>query len=103
LINVVINAAHACIEQKDKAGVITISTSSDTDFILSIADNGIGIDDETMDKIFDAFFTTKEPGIGTGLGLPLCEMIIKDHKGRIEINSTLGEGTVVSVHLPLRA
>ena len=67
---------------------------------ISIADNGTGIKDEVRPKIFDPFFTTKEVGDGTGLGLSIVLGIINDHKGKIEVHSTLGEGSEFVITLP---
>ncbi|RAM50321.1 MAG: histidine kinase [Hapalosiphonaceae cyanobacterium JJU2] len=68
---------------------------------VRITDNGCGIEPKNQDKIFDPFFTTKEVGKGTGLGLWICYQIIQKHQGKIEVNSLLGEGTTVTVTLPL--
>jgi PAS domain S-box-containing protein len=68
--------------------------------LLTISDNGSGIDPEVQQHIFEPFFTTKEIGKGTGLGLATCYSIIKQHGGTIKIDSTLGIGTTVTVYLP---
>lgn len=68
---------------------------------LRIADNGPGIPEDELQAVFDPFFTTKSDG--TGLGLAICHSIIRRHEGEIEVESTEGEGTVVSIHLPLAA
>jgi signal transduction histidine kinase len=68
---------------------------------LSVADDGCGIAPENLPKVFDPFFTTKEVGRGTGLGLPICQSIVEQHGGTIEIKSKgLGKGTLVTVKLP---
>ncbi|MCP6763110.1 MAG: ATP-binding protein [Fischerella sp. CENA71] len=68
---------------------------------VRITDNGCGIEPKNQDKIFEPFFTTKDVGKGTGLGLWICYQIIQKHQGKIEVNSLLGEGTTVTVTLPL--
>lgn len=68
---------------------------------LIISDNGEGIDPSVMPKIFDPFFTTKNFGMASGLGLSAIYGIVKQHYGNIEVNSTLGKGTSVSITLPL--
>jgi PAS domain S-box-containing protein len=68
--------------------------------LLTISDNGSGIDPEAQQHIFEPFFTTKEIGKGTGLGLATCYSIIKQHDGTIKIDSTRGVGTTVTVYLP---
>lgn len=66
---------------------------------ISISDNGIGIPEEELAKVFDLFFTTKDKG--TGLGLAICRKIVEDHGGTVSIRSTQGKGTEVEVSLPL--
>ena len=66
--------------------------------VITIRDDGKGIAEADMERIFDPFFTTKKEG--TGLGLPICRKIVEDHGGRIEINSSKGEGTAVTVTMP---
>jgi signal transduction histidine kinase len=80
-------------------GEIRVSTASDADVIkITIKDNGSGIDGSIINKVFDPFFTTKAKG--TGLGLFVCQQIITMHKGKIEITSEQGKGTVVKIRLP---
>lgn len=68
---------------------------------ISVADNGCGIAPENLSKVFDPFFTTKEVGKGTGLGLPICQSIVEQHGGTIEVKSEgIGRGTTVTVKLP---
>ncbi|AKG20774.1 hybrid sensor histidine kinase/response regulator [Calothrix sp. 336/3] len=68
--------------------------------IITVADNGIGIKNELLDRIFEPFFTTKEFGKGTGLGLSTVMGIIKGHGGFITVKSTLGKGTTFQIFLP---
>lgn len=87
-------------------GVLSVGLEdSDTEVIISIADNGTGISKENMDKIFTPFFTTKELGKGTGLGLPLIYGIVKMHKGNITVTSNAdpaegATGTTFTLNLP---
>jgi PAS domain S-box-containing protein len=67
--------------------------------VLSVSDNGIGMSEETLSKIFHPFFTTKPVGKGTGLGLPIIYGIAKDHGGWVDIRSKLGEGSTFKVYL----
>ena len=68
---------------------------------LDLIDTGCGMDDETQAQVFDAFFSTKRGG--SGLGLPTARKIIEAHGGRITLQSELGRGTQLTVHLPMPA
>ncbi|MEC4811993.1 MAG: ATP-binding protein [Scytonema sp. PMC 1069.18] len=83
--------------------IATIDTSANSEpsVCIQFVDNGSGIEPKLQDKIFDPFFTTKEVGKGTGLGLWICYQIMQKHRGNIKVNSVLGEGTTVTLTLPL--
>jgi len=68
---------------------------------ILIKDNGNGIAPQHISKIFNPFFTTKEAGKGTGLGLSISYGIIKEHKGRVYVESKMGEGAVFFIELPV--
>ena len=98
LLNLVMNAFQAMGEE---GGEITLSTAVDgEDVVFTVRDNGPGISEEIRDKIYDPFFTTKESGAGTGLGLAIARQAVEDHRGRIEVDSTPGEGTEFRVYIP---
>lgn len=103
-LNIITNAIHA-IRQKygDKtSGVITIRTKSFDDYItVEFLDNGIGMDEMTQHKIYEPFFTTKEVGEGTGLGMSIVYNTIKKHNGTIKLVSKVGEGTSFIIRLPI--
>jgi signal transduction histidine kinase len=65
---------------------------------ISVEDSGEGIDPETLKKIFNPFFTTKEKG--SGLGLPIVKSILESHQGTIKVESRSGQGTTVIINLP---
>jgi len=69
--------------------------------LITIADNGHGMSEEELDRIFDPFYTTKSVGEGTGLGLSVVHGIISNHKGSVVASSSLGKGTVFKIYLPL--
>jgi signal transduction histidine kinase len=100
--NLLINAAHAIQAKGDEVGEITICTWCDHEHVfVSIADNGCGIPPEHIDKIFDAFYTSKEVGKGTGLGLSISSEIIRKHGGEISVATEPGVGSTFTVRLPL--
>jgi signal transduction histidine kinase len=103
LINLLDNAVDAC----DKGGSVTIGTLDhagsnyrEQGVVIELADTGVGIPPEMLPKVFELFVTTKAPGKGTGLGLVICQEIVKAHGGTISIASQLGTGTTVTVFLP---
>ena len=99
-LNLFLNAFDA---MKDKPGELCVRTGRKSDgwLFASIKDNGCGIAPESMKKLFMPFFTTKEIGMGTGLGLHVSYGIVRDHGGEIRVESTPGEGTAFIVELPL--
>jgi signal transduction histidine kinase len=100
IMNLLINAADALESSPNQPPEIVVQTAVvDNRALLSVKDNGCGMNQETLDRVFEAFFTTKRRG--TGLGLSLCYSIVTGHNGTIEIHSTPGEGTSVLVNLPL--
>jgi two-component system NtrC family sensor kinase len=102
IMNLLINAMDVLEGQHERAPAITISTHGEANGIrLTVEDNGRGMDQATLSRVFEAFFTTKPAGKGTGLGLSLCYSIMKKHGGSIEIDSTADVGTRVQVLFPL--
>jgi signal transduction histidine kinase len=96
-LNIVLNSIQA---MDGVGGMLTIESSADEGAIsIIVKDTGIGIPKENLSKIFNPFFTTKRDG--TGMGLAIAYNIINDHSGKIEVNSSLGNGTTVKVVLPL--
>ena len=68
-------------------------------FVIRVADNGIGMDEETVHRVFEPYFTTKSNG--TGLGLTMVYKIIKEFSGDITVQSYPGEGTIFTISLPI--
>ncbi len=98
--NILINASQSI---ENKRGNILVSTSrpNNREVVLRVSDDGKGMDEKTIKQIFDPFFTTKRNKGGTGLGLSIAYGIIKEHKGRIEVESKIGSGTTFSIYLPI--
>ncbi|MFT5697412.1 MAG: two-component system cell cycle sensor histidine kinase/response regulator CckA [Desulforhopalus sp.] len=115
LINLCTNAFHA---MEELGGTLQISLKERSlsqeelphgweveagDYVcLSVVDTGIGISKEVIERIFDPYFTTKEPGKGTGMGLSIVHGIVKNMAGFISVKSDFGKGTRVDVYLPIR-
>ncbi|MFH2057451.1 MAG: ATP-binding protein [Pseudomonadota bacterium] len=106
LFNLVTNARDAINERIETAidtldGKIEITTFWDNHNVgITIQDNGIGIQPDQMDSIFESFYTTKAMGEGLGLGLPIIQGIVKDYNGTVSVKSTPGKGASVRILFP---
>lgn len=114
LMNLCTNAAHA---MEDKGGILEMGMKDiiiDNQMIgeilelkpghymeITVSDTGSGIDQSIVEKIFEPYFTTKEPGEGTGMGLALVHGIVESYRGKIKVESTLGKGTMFTLYLPI--
>jgi two-component system, NtrC family, sensor kinase len=97
--NILVNAAQSI----KKEGVIKIITRVENEYVkITISDTGCGIPPENIPKVFNPFFTTKEVGKGTGLGLNVAYNIVKKHNGSIDVKSKLGEGTSFVISIPVK-
>jgi PAS domain S-box-containing protein len=97
LVNLVKNAMQAMT----KGGTLTLQTGQNADAVwVSVSDTGGGIPQEQINRIFEPFYTTKKKG--TGLGLMIVQRIVRQHRGHIELESHVGQGTMFRVWLPLR-
>jgi two-component system, NtrC family, sensor kinase len=109
ILNLITNAFYAVAEKKklvegEYEPVVTVSTKKNGDKVfITVADNGNGIPEKVLDKIFQPFFTTKPTGQGTGLGLSLSYDIIKAHSGEINIHNNPGEGAEFIITLPINS
>jgi two-component system NtrC family sensor kinase len=100
LLNLIFNAIEAMPDGGDLKVTLKPDDAGKKAWII-IEDSGCGIPEEHLDKIFDPFFTTKEEGEGTGLGLSIVYGVVKNHDGRIEVHSRMGQGTSFSLCFPL--
>ncbi|MBU2511616.1 ATP-binding protein [bacterium] len=100
LTQVLINLIRNALEASERYDTITIDSmvNEDSGWVLQIKDNGAGISKENLNHIFDIYFTTKKNG--TGLGLYICQKIIKAHDGSIELQPNMAKGITVSIKLP---
>ena len=102
-LNLIVNAAHAMEDKRGSRGRLGVRTRIDGDHVeVAISDTGCGIAEAHRDRIFDAFFTTKEVGRGTGQGLAISRSIVVDrHGGTLTFDSKLGIGTTFYVRIPI--
>ncbi|MHB0874953.1 MAG: GAF domain-containing protein [Anaerolineae bacterium] len=101
--NLLLNARDAIVRAQRREGRVELraGAAGDGTAYISVSDNGTGIGDEDRERLFQPFHTTKTAGQGLGLGLYNAYNIVKQHGGRIEVLSKLGEGSTFTVHLPL--
>jgi len=99
LVNLVVNS----LQSISGAGTITVQTKlCDNNVCLGVEDTGCGMNKDVLDKIFVPFFTTKDVGHGTGLGLPVVHGIVSAHGGLINVESKIGKGTRFEIKLPVK-
>jgi len=101
-LNLLLNAAQALPDDRAAEHEVRVTTSVDVGgwANVDVRDTGCGIPAELLGRIFDPFFTTKPAGIGTGLGLGICQEIVSGLGGAIEVESTVGRGSLFRVRLP---
>ncbi len=119
MLNLCINARDAMTEQPEGkvSGTLTIETGcvegaflrgrfpgarEDRYVLVRVRDTGVGMDEATRERIFEPFFTTKPPGKGTGLGLAVVYGVVNGHQGFIDVESSPGSGTTISLYFPVR-
>ena len=102
LINLIVNASQAIRESGQRRGRIDLLVNSDADNVyIKLRDNGVGIPEEIRERIFDYFFTTKERGVGTGQGLPICRKLIQDDfNGDLTLSAEYTDGAEFVIRLP---
>jgi signal transduction histidine kinase len=106
ILNLINNAFYAIDEKKKQIGdeyepIVSVSTKKNNGKVeIRVKDNGNGIPQKVLDKIFQPFFTTKPTGQGTGLGLSLSYDIVKAHGGELKVETKEGEGSDFIIELP---
>ena len=97
-VNFISNAVHA----SRPGGCVTVRAESQPRGVrVEVRDRGCGMTPEQVDRMFDPLFTTRQNEGGSGLGLSISHRIIEEHEGTVEVRSRLGEGTTVTLNLPL--
>jgi signal transduction histidine kinase len=101
LLNLIMNAAEAMSTIVDRKRLLSIKTQAHEahDVLITVTDCGTGIDPEAMDRIFEAFFTTKPQGMG--MGLSICRSIVEAHDGRLWVTPAQPNGSTFHVQLPI--
>jgi len=100
VLNLVSNAIDAC--ETEEASVTLYTKTSDSKFIaVEVEDQGSGMDEETLQSIFQPFFS-KKGSKGTGLGLSVTQKIVQEHEGKIEVDSVLNKGSTFTIYLPIK-
>lgn len=100
LVNLINNAAQA-VASTGRPGTVTVRARRLLDGVaIDVADDGPGMSRELAEQVFEPFFTTKAEGEGTGLGLSISQGIVKEHGGRITLNTRAGEGATFTIQLP---
>ncbi len=102
VLNLLVNAADAVKAKVRRGGRISLKgAAGGSEVRLLVVDDGVGMSEEQMARAFDLFYTTKDVGEGTGLGLSMVHSILESHGGKVDLRSRLGEGTTVEVVLPV--
>jgi signal transduction histidine kinase len=105
LMNLTVNAYQAVQtrlqSEPSLIGEVFITTGQhDQQLMIVITDNGCGMDETVKSRIFEPFFTTKPVGTGTGLGMAISFGIIENHRGTVEVESAVGQGTKITIFIP---
>ncbi|OLF72782.1 histidine kinase [Pseudoalteromonas haloplanktis] len=101
-VNLLINAKHACDDLRDQQGKIRVKLfANENNIYIEVADNGCGMDADTLKQMFDPFFTTKPVGQGTGMGMAIVYNVLKEHNGTLEVESEVGKGSLIRCVIPI--
>ena len=101
VLNLLVNAMQALGDKAPRDNEIRVLTGTEgRESVLSVSDTGCGIPEEAQSRIFEPFFTTKPVGVGTGIGLSVCQAVVEKLGGKISVTSTVGLGTTFEVRVP---
>ena len=101
-VNLLINAKHACDDLRDQQGKIRVKLfANENNIYIEVADNGCGMDADTLKQMFDPFFTTKPVGQGTGMGMAIVYNVLKEHNGTIDVESEVNKGSLIRCVIPI--
>lgn len=100
-LNIIVNAAQAIPEGRANANVIRVSSAVEASglVVVTISDTGPGMPPEVLERLFTPFFTTKPVGVGSGLGLSICQRLVTNFGGHISVESKIGQGTAFRIFL----
>jgi two-component system, NtrC family, sensor kinase len=101
LINLILNAMQAFPDGRGEVRLTTRHDRAASEVVIEVQDDGVGIGAETMERLFEPFFSTKLDRGGSGLGLYISQYIVAEHGGRLQLQSTPGKGTLARVTLPV--
>lgn len=102
LINILVNAIQACEYMSNHTSKIGVElTQVNDEILLNVTDNGCGMSEEVQQRIFDAFYTTKPVGTGTGIGMSIVLQILEQHDAKIVVKSELNKGTSIQIYFPI--
>jgi two-component system, NtrC family, sensor kinase len=102
LINILVNAIQACEYMSNHTSKIGVDlTQVNDEILLNVTDNGCGMSEEVQQRIFDAFYTTKPVGTGTGIGMSIVLQILEQHDAKIVVKSELNKGTSIQIYFPI--
>ena len=99
-LNLISNAEHAIREVRDSGRIQIRIGRIGTHISVTVQDDGVGVAQEALPKLFDPFYTTKRPGGGTGLGLSICMSIVREHGGSVDVETLPAGGSAFTVYLP---
>ena len=98
-VNLLLNAGHAIDEERTDGAITVVARAREDSVVVEVQDNGAGIPDDAVERLFEPFFTTRAPGAGTGLGLSICRDILTRFGGSLVATSEPGQGTIMRVTL----